>query len=96
MNTATPHTALKIKVAPKAARNAVQGYLGDALKLSVTAAPEKGRANQAVERLLAAALDLPRQAVTVTAGHTAQRKTVRIDGLDATALRLRLDALLAR
>lgn len=89
------HSQLKVKVAPKAARNALQGYLGDTLKLSVTAAPEKGKANEAVERLLAKLLDLPRQAVTVTAGHTAQRKTLRIDGLDEAALQARLAALLA-
>jgi len=52
-------TRLRLRVSPKAKRNAVQGLRGDALKMSVTAAPERGRANDAVIALLAEALDLP-------------------------------------
>lgn len=81
---------LAVKVAPKASRNAVRGWLGDALKVAVTAAPERGRANEAVETLLADLLGLPRSAVRVVAGHAQPRKQVEIDGLSAEDLRQKL------
>lgn len=83
-------TRLDLKVSPKAARNAVTGWMGEVLKVSVTAAPEKGKANQAVEALLAEALGLAKSAVTVVAGQTSKQKRVEIAGLDADEVRRRL------
>lgn len=83
---------LAVKVAPKASRNRVQGWLGDTLKVQVTAAPERGKANAAVEALLAEVLDLPRGAVAVIAGHAQPRKRIRIQGLDLAAVQARLAA----
>ena len=80
-------TRLDVKVSPKASRNAVTGWMGEVLKISVTAAPERGKANDAVEQLLAEVLGLPRSAVTVVAGHTSKLKRVQIVGLTADALR---------
>ena len=81
-------TRLDVKVSPEASRNAVTGWIGELLKISVTAAPERGKANDAVEQLLAEALGLPRSAVTVVAGHTSKLKRVQIVGLSADARRL--------
>ena len=88
-------TALAVKVAPKASRNALTGWLGETLKVAVTAPPEHGKANAAVETLLADALGLPRAAVSVAAGHTSKLKRVEVAGLDAAALRSRIDAAIA-
>ena len=71
---------LSLKVIPKASRNRVVGWVGDRLKIQVTAAPEKGKANAAVVEVLAKALGLPRSAVRITAGETSPLKTVEIDG----------------
>lgn len=84
-------TRLDLKVSPKASRNAITGWMGEVLKVSVTAAPEKGKANEAVEALLAEALGLARSAVTVVAGQTSKQKRVEIAGLDADEVRRRLD-----
>lgn len=46
--------------------------------MRVTAAPEKGRANAAIEALLAKALGLPKSSVSVEKGETQRIKTVRI------------------
>lgn len=70
-----------LKVAPKSSRNAVTGWMGDTLKISVTTAPEKGKANQMVIGVLAEALDLPRSAIHIVRGETAANKTVEISGL---------------
>lgn len=82
---------LKLKVAPKASRNAITGWLADELKIMVTAPPEKGKANKAVIEVLAAGLDVPKQAITIVGGHTSVRKTVEIMGLDENELRLRFN-----
>lgn len=82
--------AFNVKVVPRSARDEIAGWLDGALKVRVRAVPEKGKANAAVERLLAQKLGLPRRAVRVVAGHTAQRKIVEAEGLDGDALAERL------
>jgi uncharacterized protein (TIGR00251 family) len=81
---------LEIKVTPKSSRDAILGWLGDALKIAVTAAPERGRANAAVEDLLARTLQIAPSCVNVVAGHTSSRKRVAIKGLNAVDARRRL------
>ncbi|MEK7839378.1 MAG: DUF167 domain-containing protein, partial [candidate division NC10 bacterium] len=51
---------LTVKVIPKSSRDSIAGWVGDALKVCVTAAPERGKANAAVEAVLADALGLAR------------------------------------
>jgi uncharacterized protein (TIGR00251 family) len=72
---------LKLRVAPKSAQDAIVGWQGDALKVKVTAAPESGRANAAVLKLLAKALGLPKAAVVIESGQASRDKRVRIHGL---------------
>jgi uncharacterized protein (TIGR00251 family) len=86
---------LSVRLTPKAARDGLEGIGETAdgrthLKARVRAAPEAGRANRALEKLLAKALGLPQRAVTVTAGQTARLKTVTINGdAEEVAQRLR-------
>lgn len=81
---------LTLKVVPKASRDAIVGWHGDALKVAVTAAPERGKANAAVVRVLADALDLAPSSLSVIAGASSRHKRIRIDGLDAAQLSRRL------
>lgn len=81
---------LPVKVVPKASKNRIVGELDGALKITVSAAPEKGAANQAVCRLLAKTLGLRTSQVTIDAGHGSPRKTVRISGLTIENLREKL------
>jgi len=85
-------TAISVKAVPRAARDEIVGWLGDALKIRVTAPPQDGRANAALESLLAAALGVPRNAVRVAAGHGAARKRIEIDGLGRAEIERRLSA----
>jgi uncharacterized protein YggU (UPF0235/DUF167 family) len=82
---------LLLKVVPKASRDRVVGWVGERLKVAVRAAPERGRANEAVVALLAGALALPRGGVRVVAGHTAPEKIVEVDAPEAV-VRARLPA----
>ncbi len=91
LGAATPNTSrLRLKVVPKAARNGVAGWIGDCLKIRVTAAPERGKANAAVIALLAQALGIPRERIVLIAGESKARKIVEIQGLSDTELRTRL------
>jgi uncharacterized protein len=74
-----------IVVQPRASREALS-LLGDRLKVSVTAAPVDGKANDAVIRALASALGVPRAAIEIARGDTSRRKTVRIRGVTRAAL----------
>jgi uncharacterized protein (TIGR00251 family) len=79
---------LQIKVIPKASADRVVGWVGDRLKVQVTAAPERGKANDAVLHVLSEALGLPKKAVRLTAGATSPLKTVEVDGAEELRGRL--------
>jgi uncharacterized protein (TIGR00251 family) len=82
-----PSARLKVKVVPGSSRDEIVGWLGDALKIKVTAPPEKGRANEAVVSLLAERLGLPADAVTVANGHSSPSKVIVINGMDDGAIK---------
>lgn len=77
---------LPVKVVPKSSRDRIVGELDGALKIAVSAAPEKGAANQAVCKLVAKSLGIRTQQVSVDAGHGSPRKTLRITGVTTAAV----------
>jgi uncharacterized protein (TIGR00251 family) len=79
-----------VKVQPRARKNAITGVLGDALKLSLTAPPLEGRANQACIEFFANLLEVPPSSVTIASGETSRRKVIRVAGLSTQELRHRL------
>jgi uncharacterized protein (TIGR00251 family) len=83
---------IRLRVSPGASRSEVVGRHGDAWKVRVRAAPERGRANAAVLALLAKTLDLPRGSLALVAGHADRDKIVELDGLDADEADRRLHA----
>jgi uncharacterized protein len=85
-----PTTRLRLRVAPGAARASVVGRLGEAWKLRVAAAPERGRANEAVLDLLAETLALPRSGVTLVSGSGSRDKIVELTGLAPAEIERRL------
>ena len=74
---------LDIVVQPRCSREGVGPVVGDRLKVSVNAPPVDGKANEAVQRVLAETFGVPRSAVTILRGETGKRKTVRIAGVTA-------------
>jgi uncharacterized protein (TIGR00251 family) len=83
-------TRLSVRVAPGAARSAVVGRHGTGWRLRVSAPPVDGRANEAVERLLAEALGLRVRDVGIVSGHGARDKTVALTGIDPAETERRL------
>lgn len=83
-------TRLRITVVPSSSRNRIAGWLGDTLKIRVTAPAEGGKANAAVEAAIADALGLANGAARVIAGWTSPRKVIEIDGVSESDLDRRL------
>ena len=76
-----------VHVQPRASRSEIVGVHGAALKVRLQAPPVDGAANEALVRLLADLLEVPRRSVQVVAGATSRAKTVEIEGTTEAAVR---------
>jgi uncharacterized protein len=83
-------TRLRLRVVPGARDSRLVGRYGDAWKVQVSAAPERGSANDAVVRLLADLLSVPRNEVLLVSGHRSRDKIVELAGLEAAEADRRL------
>jgi len=81
---------LKVRVQPRASRDAIGGEREGALVVRLTAPPVEGEANEALVRLLGRALGIPAGAVRVVSGARGRRKQVAVAGLDAETVLRRL------
>ncbi len=84
-------TVLVLKVVPGASIDHIAGWLDNKLKIRVRAAPEKGKANNAVIQILAKTLDLPKSSLSIISGTTSAVKSIRILGLSEDEVKARLD-----
>lgn len=85
---------LPVRAQPGARREGLAGVHDGALKVAVTAAAEKGRANQAIVAVLAAALGLKKSQIELISGETARRKLFLVDGLSMDDLCQRISLAL--
>lgn len=81
---------LTLHVLPRAARSAVAGPRGDAVKVRLAAPPVGGAANAELVRFLAERLGVRKDAVRLVAGASGRRKVVAIEGLEAAEALRRL------
>lgn len=70
-----------VKVHPRAKKNAITGEVGDALKLSLTAPPIEGRANESCIEFFAKLLKVPRSSVTIASGQASRNKVICVAGV---------------
>jgi len=90
-----PRARLEVRVHPGARRAGLKGRMADgALKVEVAEPPEGGRANRAVEELVAEVAGVPRSRVTVVRGASARTKTVEVEGVTPEELERRVTAAL--
>ena len=83
---------LRVRVHPGARRERVGRRMADgAWRLEVTAAPEGGRANEAVVRLLARVLGVGPSGMRVVVGRTSRSKLIEIDERTAEDIESRLE-----
>ena len=78
---------LWIKAVPGASRDQIAGLLGDRLKVRVSAPPEGGKANNAFCKLLAWALGVKANQVSIESGATSPEKVLRVAGVTTDVLR---------
>jgi uncharacterized protein (TIGR00251 family) len=83
--TAAGGVVLTVRLTPKGGRDAIDGIETGAdgkpvLKVRVRAAPREGEANDALVRLIAKVVGVPLRAVSLTSGHSARLKRLKIDG----------------
>jgi uncharacterized protein (TIGR00251 family) len=83
-------TLVRVRVQPRAGRDAIDGPRGDALVVKVKAPPVDGKANDAVCRLLAKAAGVPPASAELVRGAASRDKVVRLPGLNPAVAAVRL------
>lgn len=78
---------ITVKLTPGAKKNEVAGWETDAagerfLRACVTAAPEKGKANAALIKLLAKHWGVPKSAIKLVRGETSRLKILEVENFD--------------
>ena len=81
---------LRVRVQPRASKNALGGEREGALVVRLTAPPVEGAANEALARFLGKTLGVAPSAVRVVSGASGRNKVVSVAGLDAATARERL------
>lgn len=77
---------LSVRASAGAKRDELRGELDGALKVAVTQAPEKGKANQAIVQLLAAQLGIKKSQIQLLSGETTSQKRFLFRGITADEL----------
>jgi uncharacterized protein len=83
---------LPIKVVPASSRDCIAGWLGEFLKVRVSAPAERGKANAAAEKIVAEALGVPAERARIVAGKGSARKVIEISGLSESEIQQRLSS----
>jgi hypothetical protein len=89
-------TILPVRAQPGARRNEIRGEQAGALKVSVTQAPEKGKANKALIEVLAKALGLKKSQLELLSGETSSQKRFLVYGASSDELRRRIEPWLGK
>ena len=71
----------RVKVVPGSSKTAILGRLDGAVKIKVTAPPEKGKANQCLIEFLAKTLGVKKKTVSVISGRTSSVKKLQVSGV---------------
>lgn len=80
-------------IQPRASRNSIAGFHGDALKIALTAPPVDGKANAALREFMADEFDLPKSSVEIVSGLTGRRKTVALRGVSLAAFGKHMESI---
>ena len=71
----------RVRVQPRASRDAIEGEHAGALKVRLTAPPIEGRANESLRHILAQRLNVPLSAVRIISGENSRNKRVAVEGV---------------
>ena len=68
-----------VKVTPSSSRNSLAGIQNGVLKIKLSAAPEKGKANQALIDFLSDKLGIKKKFITIISGLTSKVKQIAVE-----------------
>ncbi len=85
------HLLLRVRVQPKASRDAVRFEPDGRIRVALTAPPVEGAANKALVAFLAKRLGLSKSKLKLVAGDKSREKTLRIEGYTMAEARKRLE-----
>jgi uncharacterized protein len=71
---------VEVFVQPRAAKDAIVGLHGAAVKIKIKAPPLDDRANRSVSDFVAALLGVPRSSVAVIGGRASRHKRIKVTG----------------
>jgi hypothetical protein len=80
-----------VRVVPRASQSSIEGIYGGALKVKIAAPPVDGAANEELVAVLAKAFDVARSRIRVVRGARSRTKSVEIEGVRASDIRLRIE-----
>lgn len=83
---------MDVRVIPRAARPGLAGRRGEAVLVRVQAPPVDGAANAELIGVLAAALGVPKRAISIVTGETSRQKRVHVVGIDVATAEARLSS----
>ncbi len=73
---------LSVRVRPGAKGLGIEGVEGDTLRVRLTAAPERGKANEQLVALLSKEFRVPKSSIRVVRGASSRTKLVEVKGVD--------------
>ncbi len=90
----TSGVVIRVKARPGARRDAIAGLHDGALRIDVTAAPEKGQANEAIAALLAKTFGVAKSSIELISSPANPRKRFLLAGLDLATAEKRFSEIL--
>lgn len=73
---------IRVRLTPRGGADRVEGVTDGVLRVRVAAAPVDGAANEALERLIARELGVPRTHVRIASGAAARTKVIEVDAIE--------------
>jgi uncharacterized protein (TIGR00251 family) len=83
---------IQVRVSPRSSREGITGKIGERYKISVHEAPEKGKANKRVKRILSELFGVPVQSIEVVTGQAQRDKKILVKGISEDKARACVDA----
>lgn len=89
-------TIIWVRVRPAARRSAITGIHADQLKVAVASPPDRGRANEALVKLVAECFKIAPSRVEIVSGATSRTKRVLVRQLTAADVRRTLNDVISQ
>jgi uncharacterized protein len=87
------HLRLEVVVSPRASRTRVMGVHDARLKIQLAAPPVEGKANDELVRFIADTVGIAKAQVEIVSGASSKRKTIKLEGVSAQAVVLKLSPI---